>query len=499
MVVTTAGPFSGYQNITGGWSGDPNRSFLFPYEIYRYDCPPTGCTHLIAGSHRVWETILGGIPSSSWLANSPDLTKGTLGNRSHVNQLVYAVTDNSIAIVGTNDGNVQFGFNMGQGVANSATWVDVTGGNTVLPNRPILDVASDPANPLVAYAAVGGFSQNTPAQPGHIYQVTCTANCASYTWLDKSGNLPNIPADSVIANPNFPQQVFAGTDWGLYYTDDVTAGSPIWYKFTAGLPGVMIWDMTIDYDGNMNATTLALWTRSRGAYVWPLSNGPIHGDYSASILPNTNVDGTPGTSVVHDFVLGNLGLNDDSYNLSISGESWPTTLLTGSPIAVQSGMTATVQVQVDIPHAPNTSDSFTITATSVNSPTVSTSAMGTTNAVVNPDVTVTTPDDSQSGTPGTILTYTVNITNTGDYTDTFTVDLSGNLWPTTASTNSVGPLGVGESTSIEVYVTVGASGSDSVTVTLISDLDNNISNSVVLTSTSDSGTFEIYMPAVRKP
>jgi uncharacterized membrane protein len=196
-------------------------------------------------------------------------------------------------------------------------------------------------------------------------------------------------------------------------------------------------------------------------------------------------------------MLGNTGQLDDSYNLSISGESWTTTLLTSSPIALQSGMTATVQVEVDIPHAPNTSDSFTITASSVNSPTVSTSAMGTTNAVVNPDVTASTSNNSQTGNPGETLTYTVSVTNTGDYTDTFTVDLSGNLWPTTASTGSVGPLGAGESADIEVYVTVGASGSDTVTVTFISDLDNNVSDSVDLVSVV--GIYEVYMPAILKP
>ncbi len=497
MSVTTAGPFSGLQNITGGWVSDPNRSFLFPYEIYRYDCPPTGCEHLIAGSNRVWETIEGGVPSTTWLPNSPDLTKQTLGTRSHINQLAFAITDDTIAIVGTNDGNVQFGFNMGQGVANSATWVNVTGGNAVLPNRPILDVHSDPSNPLVAYAAVGGFSQNTPGTPGHVYRVTCTASCGSFTWEDKSGNLPNVPVDSIIANPHFPQQVFAGTDWGLYYTDDVNAANPVWYKFTAGLPGVMIWDMTIDYDGNQNASTLALWTRSRGAYAWPLASGPINVDYGATILPNTSIDSLPGTTVVHDFVLWNTGQNNDSYNLSVSGNTWPTTLLTSTPIAVQTGLSATLQVQVDIPHAPNTSDSFTIMATSVNSPTVSASAMGTTNAVVNPGVGVSTSNNSQSGSPGDILTYTVTVANTGDYTDTFTIDLSGNSWPTTASTLSVGPLGAGQDADIEVYVTVGANGSDTVTVTAISGLDNNVSGSVDLNSTV--GTFTLYMPAILKP
>ena len=65
-----------------------------------------------------------------------------------------------------------------------------------------------------------------PRLPGHLH-----GNCGSFTWLDKSGNLPDIPAIAVIVNPNYPQQVFAGTDFGLYYTNDITQASPVWYRF----------------------------------------------------------------------------------------------------------------------------------------------------------------------------------------------------------------------------------------------------------------------------
>lgn len=89
--------------------------------------------------------------------------------------------------------------------------------------------------------------------------------CATFEWRDVSGNVPNIPANSVIVNPNRPDQVFAGTHWELFYTDDINAPSPVWQKH-AGLPSVMIWDMNFD----RGFTTLAVWTRSRGAWVWPL-------------------------------------------------------------------------------------------------------------------------------------------------------------------------------------------------------------------------------------
>jgi len=148
--------------------------------------------------------------------------------------------------------------------------VDVTGSNLTLPNRPILGIALDPmvpaANVPVGYAAVGGFNANTPTTPGHLFQITCASTCGSFTWLDKTGNLPDIPADSVIVNPNDPRQVFTGTDWGVYFTNDITVAHPVWSRFENGLPHAMVWDMQID----RGATTLSVWTRSRGAYVWPL-------------------------------------------------------------------------------------------------------------------------------------------------------------------------------------------------------------------------------------
>ena len=57
---------------------------------------------------------------------------------------------------------------------------------------------------------------------------------------------------------------------------------PEWYRFQAGLPNVMIWDMTVD----SGATTLALWTRSRGAFAWPLPSAPFR------TCPDFNGDGT---------------------------------------------------------------------------------------------------------------------------------------------------------------------------------------------------------------
>ncbi|HJT82006.1 MAG TPA: hypothetical protein VJ719_12480, partial [Chthoniobacterales bacterium] len=277
-----------WSDRTGGWLSDV-QSFILPYDLFHGgipggdDCGPagatTGCGNLAVGTTRVWETVTGAAATPTWyVTNSPssqNMTKQTLGNRSFINQVKYSPKYKSVAAVGTNDGNYWIGFNLGTGVAGQANWVNVTANNLVLPNRPVLGVALDPtvsaANLPIGYAAVGGFNENTPSTPGHVFRIVCDANCANPVIQNKSGNLPNIPVDSIIVNPNLPNQVFAGTDWGLYFTDDVSAASPIWYRFDNGLPHVMIWDMQID----RGSTTLSVWTRGRGAYVWPLPTSPI--------------------------------------------------------------------------------------------------------------------------------------------------------------------------------------------------------------------------------
>jgi hypothetical protein len=296
--------FAPWVSVPGNWFGD-TRSFTMPYDLFHGgisggdDCPPAGvpggCGHLAVGTTRVWETIAGGnatMNSSSWyVTNNPttqNMTKQTLGNRSFINQVKYSPKYQSVAIVGTNDANAWIGFNLGTGTQAQANWVNVTGNNTVLPNRPVLGIALDPsvsaANLPVGYAAIGGFDANTPTTPGHVFQVTCMADCGSFTWANKTGNLPDIPVDSIIVNPNNAQQVFAGTDWGVYYTDDVTVASPTWQRFENGVPHAMVWDMQID----RGSTTLSVWTRSRGAYVYPLTGAP-----TPSPTPTPSPSATP--------------------------------------------------------------------------------------------------------------------------------------------------------------------------------------------------------------
>jgi hypothetical protein len=349
-------PGATWSSWRGSWTGD-TQSFVLPVHLFHGgiaggdDCTAagtnSGCGHLLAGTTRVWETVSGTASSfstSQWyVTNNPittNLTKGTLGNRSYINQVKYSPKYQSVAIAGTNDGNVQIGFNMGTGTQAQANWVNVTGNNAVLPNRPIMGIALDPSSPApgtpIGYAAVGGFNNNTPGFPGHVFRVVCTMTstpCDGFTWTDKTGNLPDIPVDSIIVNPNFPRQVFAGSDFGLYYTDDITANPPVWNRFNNGLPNVMIWDMSVD----RGSTTLGLWTRSRGAYAWPLPTGP------ENPLPTSvaaaSASGTYGgtTTLSATLTSGGNPVSGETISFSLNGNPVGSAITNGSGTATLSG------------------------------------------------------------------------------------------------------------------------------------------------------------------
>ncbi|MCC7359651.1 MAG: S8 family serine peptidase [Anaerolineales bacterium] len=121
--------------------------------------------------------------------------------------------------------------------------------------------------------------------------------------------------------------------------------------------------------------------------------------------------------------------------------------------------------------------------------------------VLTRGVTVTPDTGGQVVLPGTTLTYTLRVTNTGEITDTFdiTVGVTGAAFTTTVP-STVGPLGVGGGADLNVVVQVpgnAADGASSVaTVTATSQGDGAVSDSSVLTTLV--ALVKLYMPFIFK-
>ena len=97
------------------------------------------------------------------------------------------------------------------------------------------------------------------------------------------------------------------------------------------------------------------------------------------------------------------------------------------------------------------------------------------------------PDDAKSGDPGTQITYDHVVTNTGNYTDTFTISASSSRgWSLEIPSNPV-EVGPGQSAGIQVKVTIPSNAvwgvEDRTVVTATSGINTDLSDSAVDTTT----------------
>ena len=128
---------------------------------------------------------------------------------------------------------------------------------------------------------------------------------------------------------------------------------------------------------------------------------------------------------------------------------------------------------------------MTITATSQGDATRSDTAQLTTTVAPVYGLNLS-PNDASSGRPGTTVTYTLTISNSGNVADTFSLAVAGNSWLTSVSTTSVTLLPDASSQfSVTVSVPPGAlvGDADAVTITATSQGDAAKSESTLLTTT----------------
>ena len=143
--------------------------------------------------------------------------------------IAIAPQNDSIRLVGASSGGRVFLST----TAGATTMTDVHGS---IPSRYVGRVAIDPTDANIAYVCLNGFG--IPNQ--HVWKTTNLLTGTPVTWAASGVGIPDTPVDSFAIDPTNPQNLFAGTDIGVFRSTD---GGASWTPFSNGLPRVAVFGM----------------------------------------------------------------------------------------------------------------------------------------------------------------------------------------------------------------------------------------------------------------
>jgi len=457
--------FFSNQFIQNGIVQSDRSEFYVPWVLN-----PNNPNQLLVGSYRMYRTD-DARGSAKWNLISPDLTTGCTGTAPNGARTcaisAIGVGGGTAAYVGTLDGNVWL--SPDAQVAASPTWTQIDTKKNKLPNRPVSDLAVDRSNYRIAYLAYNGYDEATPHTPGHAFKTTD----GGQTWQNVTGNLPNVPLNSLLLDPSYPNTLYAGTDVGAFITHD---GGAHWATLGSGLPRVAIWQLNADWQHGM----MAAGTHGRGAYTTTET-------HSAPALVLSKVDSGvpvgPSSRLQYTITLQNIGNADatgvtlidpipdnTSFVSASNGGSTSNGAVTWSGLTVPSGGTTSLTLTVSIADALKkkvtsiTNDGMK--ATSAEGPFTTGSPVVTTLASSNA-VSISPATQSGAAHAGSSVDYTVGVKNLGFTADSYSLSSSGGtdtvsfLDPTcTTSLTTTPTVSPGDTTNVCVRVTVPAGATD---------------------------------------
>mgnify|MGYP001201272315 CR=1 FL=1 len=208
-------------------------------------------TTVYFGSYKLHKSTNKG---NNWTIISPDLTKGQNGRLGTLTCMSNAVLPSTQRVIytGADDGRVMVTTNSG------TNWTDISAG---LPVRYVTDVVVDKRNPNVAYVTLSGF--NMDERNTHVFRTTNYGT----NWVNITGNLLNVPANSLIIDYNKDSTLFVGTDAGVYYTTRLGAS---WVQLGTGLPNSPVFDLIY----HQASFKLVAATHGRSMFEVDISNLP---------------------------------------------------------------------------------------------------------------------------------------------------------------------------------------------------------------------------------
>jgi uncharacterized repeat protein (TIGR01451 family) len=491
----SANSFFGNEPIDGGIDTSERAEFYVPWVMNK-----SNPNQLFLGTYRLYRTDnaeaqVGG--DVHWDPISGDLTTGCTGTAPNGARGCFisavGVADGGDAVyTGSDDGKVfvnEHAVSAPVDVAKDA-WTDVTHN---LPNRPVTQIAVDRSNWRIAYLSYAGFTDTTPNARGHVYKTTNGGG----SWTDISAGLPDVPTNSVVLDPSYPNTLYAGTDIGTFVT---TNGGSSWSTLGTAMPKVAAWQL--DFDSSRRL--LLDGTHGRGAYTISDSTAApalivSKTDAGVPVGPGSNIDYTvtvrnvgnaPARAVqVADPVPAHtsfVSVAEDNGRFEHATVTW-----SGVQIPAGGSVSLHFTVRIDSGLAGSvhkiTNDGITVTA---NGGFGTTGSPHDTPIAPAHGVSIDPADQSGGAKAGSTVNYKVHVINDGYQSDSFSLAATGAWTSTVLDSTCTTPLSVtatlspGDSAEACVKVTAAADATEGqisdTTLTATSVADPSVSGSGVM-------------------
>jgi hypothetical protein len=195
-------------------------------------------------------------------AGSADLTDASYGDRAGgaMSAVERTKADSSSAWAGTITGRVFVSKNADADPASAVSWTRIDD-DAVTPNRFVSSIFVDPNDGNHAWISYSGYDSNTPATPGHLFEVSYDPVAGTATWTDRSYDWGDLPANDV-ALDDVTGNVYAASDFGVSV---LPAGTTSWVLAAPGMPNVEVAGLT------MLAGDRILYAATHGLSAWRLN------------------------------------------------------------------------------------------------------------------------------------------------------------------------------------------------------------------------------------
>ncbi len=263
-----------------------NQNDRVPF-IATYTMDPSNPLRLYYGTYRLYRTTDG---AGLWTPISGDLTDAPMPSSTSGTYTISA-----IAVAPTDPNTIYTGARSGAVYATSdggATWKEVSSN---LPTRAVTHITVDPIDPATVYVTYSGFATAAEAFVGHIYKSTDGGG----TWTDLTNNLPNLPLDDLVVDPDLTNTLYLATDLGVEVSTD---GGANWSALGSGIARTAVTSLVL----HRPSRTLRAATHGRGVYDYALGPGAGSGPVITSLSPSTKNAGDG------DFTLTITGTNFSS-------------------------------------------------------------------------------------------------------------------------------------------------------------------------------------------